>query len=119
MANSSYQKSMARSAWRRWLNNDYKAVTLYEAYGRPSYAKERAWEYCERLCEKHDGYGLVVMSANTFRFSAGFEYIDKETGAVSFMYISPDYDCSVDSLTSPREAAANRRAMMEEAKQAA
>ncbi len=71
---------------------------LADAYGRYSYNKERAWQYCKNLMEKKDGYGLKIISKNTFIFTAGFEFTDPETGVVKFMYITPTYDTEVDYI---------------------
>lgn len=63
---------------------------LWDAYGRFSPAKSEAWEYCKRLCKKHDGYGLKVIGANTSQFSAGFLFM--KDGKEMFMYITKDSD---------------------------
>lgn len=104
MANKSYQNRMAKNAWAQYVLGHYKAQDIFSAYGRPSTAKIRAWKYCEQLCAEKDGRGLVVMSANTFRFSAGFEFTDPETGAVNFCYISPDYDAITDDFSKASDA---------------
>lgn len=109
MANKSYQNRMAKNAWAQYVLGHYKAHDIFSAYGRPSAAKIRAWRYCEQLCAEKDGRGLVVMSANTFRFSAGFEFTDPETGVVNFCYIAPDYDAITDDF-SVASAALERRA---------
>ena len=71
-------------------------VTLNHAYARPSTAKENAYWYCRRLMAKLNGWGLKVISYNTFMFTAGFLFKDKETGVIKFMYITPNYDIAID-----------------------
>lgn len=88
------QKKVARGNINRYSKSDL--YTLHHAYGRPSYAKENAWNYCIDLMRKYDGYGLKVISYNTFMFTAGFMFTDKETGVLQFMFITPNYDIAVD-----------------------
>lgn len=94
MANNSYQRRMAKASIASWKRSrDY---SLYDAYGRFSSKKAAAWDYCEDLCNKHNGRGLKVVSHNTNIFTAGFEYEDPETGVLMFMFISPNYDVAVE-----------------------
>lgn len=88
------QKRVARGNTNRYANStDY---SLYHAYARPSVAKQRAWAYCEELMNKYEGWGLKVLSYNTFMFTAAFLFEDKETGVIQMMYITPNYDVAVD-----------------------
>ena len=66
-------------------SNDY---SLFDAYENVSRAKYRAWEHCEALCKEHDGWDLKVISHNSFQFTAGFEFENPETGAVSLCIIT-------------------------------
>lgn len=70
----------------------YTYRDIYEAYDRPSVSKVRAWEYCEQLCADLGGFDLVIASRNTFSFTAVFKFFDLETGALSYAYITRDYD---------------------------
>lgn len=88
------QKRTARGNIDRYDNSTN--YTLHHAYDRPSYAKERAWKYCLDLMEKFNGYGLKVISYNTFMFTAGFMFTDSKTGVLQFMFITPNYDVSVE-----------------------
>ena len=45
---------------------------------------------------KYEGWGLKVLSYNTFMFTAAFLFEDKETGVIQMMYITPNYDIAVD-----------------------
>lgn len=63
---------------------------LWDAYGRCSQSKRNAWEYCKALMNEKNGYGLKVISANTFQFTAGFEY--EENGKNMFAYITKSSD---------------------------
>jgi hypothetical protein len=69
-------------------SNEYD---IWDAYNRPSYRKERAWEACERDCENHNGYGLKVVGHNTCTFSAGFMFNDDD-GRKIYCHITPYYD---------------------------
>ena len=88
------QKKVARGNINRYENS--KDYTLYHAYNKPSTAKTSAWNYCMNLMSKYNGYGLKVISYNTFMFTAGFMFTDKETGVIQFMFITPNYDIAVD-----------------------
>ena len=78
---------------------DYKRSTdtsLSDVYKSNSTAKNRAWVYCQELCEKHNGTGLKVVSHNSMIFTAGFQFVDKDTGVLRYMHITPSYDTAVD-----------------------
>ena len=71
------------------LNNYYGNIAyygyrdLFDCYTRPSPIKESIWDSIYNECyNKLEGYGLTVLSANTFQFTCGYIYPDKETGAL-------------------------------------
>lgn len=66
-----------------WSNMD----ELYKAYNTCSAEKWKAWEHCKELCHKYDGWGLKVLGANTYQFSAGFLFND-DIGEVKIMKIT-------------------------------
>ena len=70
--------------------------TLRDVYGSYSYQKEKAMNYCQELMKKYNGYGLKIISFNTFQFSVGFiAYLpDEKTREVkqAFCYITRNYD---------------------------
>lgn len=90
---TSYQKRTAIVNIKSWKNSRY--TDLYSAYGTPSVKKKDAWDYCIRKKLEYNGSNLKVISRNTYMFTAGFEYVDKETGECMFMFITPNYDISV------------------------
>jgi hypothetical protein len=68
----------------------YKKSGMYslsDAYGSYSQAKEDAWKYCERLMDSKSGWGLKVITANGYMFTAGFEFCGEE-GQLMFMLIT-------------------------------
>ena len=71
--------------------------TLDHAYKSYSIAKANAFDYCIDLMKTKNGWGLKIISANTFAFSVGFWFIHPETGAVCFAYITRDYDRYTDN----------------------
>lgn len=84
---------------RQWDRN--RGNTLYHFYKNPSYAKQRAFDsYCAQICYDCNGYGLSVVSANTFHFCASFVINDPENGNIQYvakitpcnLYIAP-YVC--------------------------
>ena len=65
----------------------YKATTaseIHEVYGRWSQAKENAMQWCKNKMYEQGGYGLRILSANTYQFTVGWIYTDKETGKEMF-----------------------------------
>ena len=83
----------------QWDKN--KDKTLTDFYKNPSYAKQQAFDnYCRKICYDCGGYGLSVVSANTFSFSASFVIFDQENGNIQYvakitpcnLYIAP-YVC--------------------------
>lgn len=79
---------------RRWTYN-----SIWSAYGKPSEAKCRAWNYCRELCDKLGGHDLIISSKNTMVFSVCFKF-ETEDGKPAFAYITRDYDrfCYADSI---------------------
>lgn len=63
---------------------------LWDCYDSFSSKKRSAWEYCENLMYKHNGYGLKVISANGWMFTAGFMF--EEDGKNYLMYITKSQD---------------------------
>lgn len=72
-----------------------KYHSLDEAYGKFSSKKWAAWKYCLRLFEKYDGSCLRICNRNSWVFTAGFTFTDKETGDEMFCYITPTYNAFV------------------------
>lgn len=93
---SDYSKKSQRiareAAVYAYAHRGYTYSDIYEAYDRPSVYKVRAWEYCKGLCADLGGFDLVIASRNTFAFSVVFKFFDRETGALSYAYITRDYD---------------------------
>lgn len=56
---------------------------LYDCYTTPSPTKRAIYDSIRKECYNElSGYGLTVLSTNTFQFTVGFLYPDKETGAL-------------------------------------
>lgn len=91
------QERTAIQNYNNWKRSAYE--NIWQAYEKPSYNKEKAWSYCKELCRRYAGFGLKVISKNTFVFTAGFEFVDLETGVLRFMYITPSYNTAVDVTT--------------------
>ena len=88
------KKSTVQNAYIAYQNT--AATCLDDVYGRYSWEKANAFRYCLDLMEKYDGYGMRIISANTFRFSAGFigYHEDERIGKkrLAFFYITASYD---------------------------
>lgn len=95
-----YEKQPLTSANRRLALRNYDAYqnstsySLRDKYGSYSKEKEDAWKYCENLMAQFDGWGLKVISANGWMFTAGFMF--EEDGKTMFMYISKHHDIAVE-----------------------
>lgn len=87
-------ESTAKNNIKFWEKSEM--YNLRDAYGSFSSKKEKAWDYCKELFYKYDGWGLKIVSKNTFIFTAGFAFIDKDTGVVKYMHITPSSDTVVD-----------------------
>lgn len=72
---------------RRWTFSD-----IWDAYGKPSAAKVRAWDYCKNLCSEKNGTDLIITGRNSMKFSAVFKFKEEGTGRDCFAYITKDYD---------------------------
>lgn len=82
----------------RYITEQYKrskATCLADVYGRYSSKKVEAFDYCRRLMAEHDGSDLRILSANTYIFTAAFQFMNKETGEAMLMYITPSKDKEV------------------------
>lgn len=62
---------------------------LDEVYGSYSVAKSHAWRQCVRLCGELGGRYLCITSANTFMFTAQFEFDNPENGRPMVCHITP------------------------------
>jgi hypothetical protein len=97
----SYKKERLTAANRRRALIAYEVYnrsgmySLDDAYGSYSKDKRDAWHYCERLMDEYSGYGLKVISANGWMFTAGFMFCGEE-GQLMFMYITKNYDIAVE-----------------------
>lgn len=69
--------------------------SLSDVYGSYSSAKAAAWEHCISLCSKLDGYYLCVTSANSFVFTAQFEFDNPENGRPMVCRITPTQTCAM------------------------
>lgn len=82
-------ETIAKGNYEAYLRSE--KYSLFDAYDRPSTHKEAAWDYCKDLCAQYDGYGLKVISKNTFIFTAGFLFLST-SGKQMFMFITPNYN---------------------------
>ena len=71
-------------------------TNLTDAYKKPSKAKYSVWLDCAYDMLKNFGWGLKVISYNTFMFTCGYLYTDKETGVVKFKFFTPNHTTVVD-----------------------
>lgn len=86
------QRTAKAAAEHAYNNRGWTYRNIWDAYEKPSYAKEKAWHYCRELCADMGGFDLLILSRNTFQFSAVFKFTDDETGELCYAYITRDYD---------------------------
>lgn len=94
MASISYQKRQAKNNYEWYKKSVWHE--LRDAYANPSVNKERAWFHCISLMAAYNGHDIRIISRNTYMFTAGFEFEDKETGVCKFMYITPNYEIEIE-----------------------
>lgn len=87
---SAKNQRIAREYAEYAYNNRYTYTDIFQAYGNPSAAKIRAWDYCKRLCKEMNGHDLIITGKNCMKFSACFKFED--AGKPCYCYITKDYD---------------------------
>jgi hypothetical protein len=92
MKNTTADKRQALGHYEMYKRSS--ATTLRDVYDSWSRAKENAYEYCRNLMAEKNGHGFRIITANTFMFTAGFEF--EEDGKQMFMYITKTKDVAVE-----------------------
>ena len=77
-----------KSAYRAYKETETR--NIWQAYAKPSFAKQCAWGRCARLMVDMGGHGLSVIGCNTNTFSAGF--VCEIDGKPAFVWITKGYD---------------------------
>lgn len=60
--------------------------TIWEAYDRPSKAKENAYEWCVNKAQEKGAIEWAIPTRNSFQFTFSAIYPDPETGVLRMMY---------------------------------
>ena len=66
------------------------ATALWNVYGRCSYAKQNAYEYCLDLMSKLHGWGGCICSHNIFQFT--YAFICRTEEKRYLVFITRDYN---------------------------
>lgn len=69
---------------------------IEDAYKTPSPAKHSAFFDILYEMVNNAGWGLKVITYNTFMFTCGYLFADKETGVIKFKYFTPNHTTIVD-----------------------
>lgn len=69
-----------------------EGVCLSDIYDSYSVAKERAYNYCKRLCDEFDGWGFQIVAHNCQNFSVQFELENPLNGCIMLAYITRYYN---------------------------
>jgi len=65
---------------------------LETVYANPSYYKRNAWLGIARQSWAVSGCSPVIISYNTYTFTAGFHFPDPETGVLKVAIITPNHE---------------------------
>ena len=91
MTNTKKNAQNALTAWKKST-----LVNLTDAYKKPSAAKSHIWNTCRENMAACGGWGLRIISYNTFMFTCGFLFTDPETGVIKFKHFTPTYTTIID-----------------------
>lgn len=74
------------------MGERYDGVNLHDVYGRPSYNKQRAWDWCfEQFCKiREDGLAtrsFHIASHNCMKFTVAWDLVDAETGEIKGIHV--------------------------------
>jgi len=83
------QNKTAKAVIDRYNNSIDRS--LWQVYGSCSPYKVQAFDDCEQLMYKLDGFDLRIIAHNCMQFSCGFLFVDPNTGVVRFCYCTRDY----------------------------
>lgn len=81
------------NAWRRARHE-----TIWDAYARPSFAKEEAYEYCLKDMREHNGFSGRITSANSFHFSFAYIYDTEKDKRLRYHTAANVYDFAIDTF---------------------
>ncbi len=81
------------NTWRDAFDNAIvDGYTLEDVYANPSYYKRSEWAGIVRSSRAVEGSYPVVISHNTYTFTAGFHFPDPETGVLKVAIITPQHE---------------------------
>lgn len=69
-----------------------EGVYLSDVYDSYSVAKERAYNYCKRLCDEFNGWGFQIVGHNCMTFSVQFEFENPLNGCIMLAHITRYYN---------------------------
>lgn len=71
-------------------------TSIWQAYKKPSYNKQKAFAYIEECCNVLNGYGLKIVNKNTFNFTAAFLYEKDGQTCMQYHTHANTYDFAID-----------------------
>lgn len=69
-----------------------EGVYLSDVYGSYSVAKECAYNYCSKLCDRFNGWGFQIVSHNCMTFTVQFKFENPLNGRIMLANITRDYN---------------------------
>lgn len=81
------------NTWRNAFNNAIiDGRTLKDVYVNPSFYKRNAWLGIVRSSRAVEGSYPVILSYNTYSFTAGFHFPDPETGVLKVAIFTSQHE---------------------------
>ena len=71
-------------------------TSLWQAYEKPSYEKQKSFHYVKERCHVLNGYGLKIVNKNTFHFTAAFLYEKDGQTWMQYHTYANTYDFAID-----------------------
>lgn len=69
-----------------------EGVYLSDVYESYSDAKEYAYNYCRKLCDRFNGRGFKIVGHNCMTFSVQFEFENPLNGCIMLAHITRGYN---------------------------
>ena len=91
----SYTTAPKQVEYINWTFNRAKIdnnTSLFDCYSRPSYAKEKAFNYCRKLCDTLKGHDLYIAGYNSQLFTVVFRFTHPTTAHECIAFITKDHD---------------------------
>lgn len=69
-----------------------EGVVLSDVYGSYGIDKERAYNYCTKLCDRFNGWGFQIVAHNNTTFNVQFKFENPLNGRIMLAHITRDHN---------------------------